>query len=200
MQLKDAIESRRSIKHFDPQFKIPEAHVQQMLEHTLLAPTSFNIQHWRILRVEDTDLRFELRAAAFDQAQISEASELFIIAADLNAWSKSPERYWQNTDENTRTAMVSMIQEFYSSNPSAQHDEAIRSGALAAQNLMLSAKALGYDSCPMIGFSMEKVSKLINLPDDHIIVLMLPVGKAERPAHPRAGQLPFSEVVLKNTF
>ena len=200
MELKLAIESRRSVKHFDSDFQIPEQDVQQILEQTILAPSSFNIQHWRFVRVQDSDLRHKLRAASFDQAQVTEASELFIIAADRFAWRKQPQRYWENTDAATQKAMVGMIHEFYSQSPTAQHDEAIRSGALAAQNMMLSARALGYDSCPMIGFNMERVAKLIHLPEDYTIVLMLPIGKAKKAAHVRSGQIPLSEIVSTDRF
>lgn len=42
---------------------------------------------------------------------------------------------------------------------------------------MLTAKAMGYDSCPIIGFDIDKVAKLINLPDDYIMSLMVAIGK-----------------------
>ena len=47
---------------------------------------------------------------------------------------------------------------------------------------MLAAKAMGYDSCPMIGFDPQKVAELIKLPDDHVIGFMIAVGKATKPA------------------
>jgi nitroreductase len=65
---------------------------------------------------------------------------------------------------------------------------------------MLAAKALGYDSCPMIGFDPARVATLINLPEDHVIGLMVTVGKAATEARPRSGQLALEEVVVTDRF
>jgi nitroreductase len=76
----------------------------------------------------------------------------------------------------------------------------MRSCGMAAQTLMLAAKAMGYDSCPMDGFDFAEVGKLINLPADHEISLFVAIGKALQPAQPRGGQLPLSEVVITDRF
>ena len=60
----------------------------------------------------------------------------------------------------------------YKGNEQVQRDEAMRSCGIAAQTLMLAAKAMGYDSCPMDGFDFEAVGKLINLPADHLISMV----------------------------
>ena len=65
----------------------------------------------------------------------------------------------------------------------------MRSCGMAAQTIMLAAKSMGYDTCPMKGFDYEKVGKLLNLPDDHVIVMMILVGKAAKPPSIRGGQL-----------
>jgi nitroreductase len=66
--------------------------------------------------------------------------------------------------------------------------------------IMLTAKAMGYDSCPMIGFDPEKVAEIIRLPKDYVISFMIAVGKAVQPARPRGGQLDLSEVMIQNQF
>ncbi len=81
-----------------------------------------------------------------------------------------------------------------------QRDEALRSVGLISQTIMLAAKGLGYDSCPMIGFDVEQVSKLINLPQDHIVGMMIAIGKAVKPAQPKGGYLAQNEVVINNHF
>jgi len=65
---------------------------------------------------------------------------------------------------------------------------------------MLAAKAMGYDSCPMIGFDPVKVAEIIRLPEDHVIGMMLPIGKAVKDANARGGQLPYDEVVFRDRF
>lgn len=96
--------------------------------------------------------------------------------------------------------LVPMIAPFYENNPQLQRDEAMRSVGIAAQTLMLAAKTMGYDSCPMIGFDPVKAGEIIGLPENHIIGMMLTVGKALKDANARGGQLPYEEVVFRDQF
>lgn len=96
--------------------------------------------------------------------------------------------------------LVDSLRNSYRDKPQMQRDEAMRSCGMAAQTIMLAAKSMGYDTCPMKGFDYDKVGKLINLPDDHIIVMMVVVGKASKQAPPRGGQLPLSEISFENHF
>ncbi|MCB1886948.1 MAG: nitroreductase family protein [Rhodocyclaceae bacterium] len=200
MDLFDTIDSRRSVKHYDANASLPETDFQRIMEAAIKAPTSFNIQHWRFVRVRDGALRQQIRAAAWNQAQVTDASELLVIVGDARAWARQPERYWRHADAATRDALVPMLQDFYRDRDWLQRDEAIRSGAMAAQNIMLSAKALGYDSNPMIGFDIDEVGRLLKLPEDHVIVMMLAIGTATSPAWPRSGQLALDELVVADHF
>lgn len=122
------------------------------------------------------------------------------MCADLFAWKKNPARYWKNAPQAARDYLVPAIIKSYEGQDQFQRDEAIRSCGMAAQTIMLAAKAVDYDSCPMIGFDPKQVAKLINLPDDHMIVMMITIGKALKPAAPRGGQLPLDEVVFDDHF
>ncbi len=195
-----AIASRRSFKHFDPNHSLTDSEITSLLSSTLLSPTAFNIQHWRFVLVKDAELRRQIRAAAWNQAQVTDASLLVIVCADLNAWQKQPERYWQNAPQATRDFLLPAIHDYYSEKPQVQRDEAMRSCGMAAQTLMLSAKAMGYDSCPMDGFDFDTVGRLIGLPQDHVISLFVAIGKALQPAQPRGGQLALDEVVITDRF
>lgn len=195
-----AIQERRSVKQYDPAHEMPQADIDRLLELAVLAPTSFNIQNWRFVVVRDKDLRRKLCEAAWHQSQVIDASVVILVCADLNAWDRQAERYWATAPAETRAALVSMIAKFYAGNDELQRDEAMRSAGMAAQTIMLAAKAMGYDSCPMIGFDMDAVARLVKLPEDHLIGMMLTVGKALQPARPRGGQLPLSELVYEDTF
>ncbi len=196
-----AIQERRSIKKYDTSFKMPEADVQKLLDLALLSPTSFNIQNWRFVVVRDPQQKKKLRAAAWDQAQVEDAQLTIVLCGDVKSWAKEPERYWRNAPEGTRQVLVPMIEQFYSnSGEQVQHDEVMRSCGIAAQTLMLAAKAMGYDSNPMIGFDPKQVAELIGLPEGHVIAMMLVIGKGIGAAHPRGGQLGKSEVVFTDRF
>jgi nitroreductase len=196
----DAIEQRRSVKHYDANHVMSEAEIQQLLELTLLSPTSFNMQNWRFVVVTDPELRQSIRAASWNQSQVTDASILLILCGDLDAALKDPGRYWRNAPPETQEKIVPAISGFYDGKDQLKRDEAMRSCGIAAQTIMLAAKAMGYDSCPMVGFNVQKVAELIHLPEDHVITMMITVGKAIKPAQPRGGQLPLTEVVKYNTF
>ncbi len=89
---------------------------------------------------------------------------------------------------------------FYEGKDQLQRDEAMRSCGIAAQTIMLAAKSMGYDWNPMIGFDPQKVAEIIHLPDDHIISMMLVIGKQIKAAIPRGGQLSLSDVVFTDGF
>lgn len=200
MSVFNLIEKRRSIKHFDPDHKMSEQEFEKLIKAAILAPTSFNIQHWRFVRVVDQQQRQKIQTAAWDQAQISTASELVIIVGNTQAWSDQPKRYWQNTPSDVQQMLTTMLQDFYRDRAWLQRDEAIRSGAMAAQNLMLAAEEMGYNTSPMIGIDFDKVAELIQLPKDHVIVMLLAIGKGTKPAQPRGGQLAMTELVIENQF
>ena len=201
METVAAIEQRRSVKHYDTAFEMPEEHVQQLLDLALLSPTSFNIQNWRFVHVRDQELRQQIRAAAWDQAQVTDAQMLLVLCGDVKSWSKQPERYWRNAPPEAQQQIVPMIGQFYeSSGESVQRDEVNRSCGIAAQTLMLAAKSLGYDSCPMIGFDPVKVAELIHLPADHQVSMIVVIGKAAKEARPRGGQLAKDKIVVVDRF
>jgi len=194
-----AIEQRRSVKHYDPAHRMGDEEIRRLLSLALLSPTAINIQNWRFVVVCDPGQRRKLRAVAWDQAQVTDASIWIILCADLQAWRRDPSRYWRTAPPDIAEALVNMMG-IWDGKEQLQRDEAMRSCGMAAQTIMIAAKALGYDSCPMTGFDFDAVAKLINLPADHIVCMAVAVGKALQPARPRGGQLPFEEVVRFDRF
>ncbi|MDP2788119.1 MAG: nitroreductase family protein [Pseudomonadota bacterium] len=200
MDVRTAIETRRAIKQFDANHTMTDREIEELLSLTLLSPTAFNIQHWRFVLVRNPELRETIRAVSWMQPQITDASLLVIICADLQAWEKNPSRYWKNAPDDVREGVVTAIGEYYGERPQAQRDEAMRSCGIAAQTLMLAAKATGYDSCPMDLSDFDEVAKLIRLPEGHAIAMFVAIGKGTREPWPRGGQLSADEVILVDHF
>ena len=200
METRAAIRARRAIKHFDPEHRLTDEEKRELISHAMLAPTAFNIQHWRFVVVEDLELRKQLRAVAWDQAQVTDASMLIVLCADTKAWEKNPERYWRDAPAPVREFMLPEIEKYYRDKPQVERDEAMRSAGIVAQTLILTAQSMGYNSCPMDGFDYEAVGKLINLPADHLIAMFVVIGKGTRDAWPRPGSLSMNEVVIPNRF
>ena len=200
MNLFEAVNQRRAVKHYDPDHQMTDDEINELMSTAVLSPTSFNIQNWRFVIVKDKEQRQKLREVAWDQAQVTDASVLIILCGDLKSWEKDPHRYWKNAPEEVQNMLVPMIGKYYEGKEELQRDEVMRSTGIVAQTIMLSAKAMGYDSCPMVGFDFDKVAELINLPNDHAISMMIAVGKKTEDARPRGGQLSVDEVVVYDKF
>jgi nitroreductase len=196
----NAITSRRSIKQFDPRHIMTDVEMDKLISLAMLSPTAFNIQHWRFVVVRDPQLRAQIRAASWMQPQITDASALIVVCADINAWKKDPHGYWSNVSTDVREGVVEAIKNYYEGREHVQRDEAMRSCGIAAQTLMLAAKSMGYDTCPMDLSDFDEIAKLINLPPDHVIAMFIAIGKGVREPWPRAGQLSIEEVTKVDRF
>jgi len=174
--------------------------INELLSLAMLSPTAFNLQNWRYVVVNDQELRKQIRALSWDQAQVTDASLFIILCADLKAWEKEPARYWRHASAEVHEFMIPAIDGYYRGKDQVQRDEAMRSCGIAAQTLMLAATSMGYESCPMDGFDFDKVGELVNLPDDHVIAMFVAIGKGVADAWPRPGQLALNEVVVENMF
>jgi nitroreductase len=200
MDVKTAIRTRRAIKQFDPDHEMTRDEIDELLSLAMLSPTAFNIQNWRFVLVRDPELRRKIRAASWDQAQVTDASVLIVLCADTKSWAKEPERYWENASAELRDYLVPAIDQYYRGRDQVQRDEAMRSCGMAAQTLMLAAKALGYDSCPMDGFDFDAVADLIQLPEDHVVAMFVAIGVGTQEPWPRGGQLPMEMVTVADRF
>jgi len=196
----DAINTRRAIKKFDSTYKMSPEQVNSLMELTILSPTSYNQQNWRFITVTDQLIKEQISKAARGQAQPSDGSLVIILCGNMNAWKEEPLRYWKNSTIEKQELVKNSLNKKYADIPQNQRDEAMRSCGFAGQTIMLAARQMGLDSCPMVGFEYDELAKIINLPENHLIVLMIVVGKAAEPANPRGGQLSLDKVVFENKF
>ena len=200
MNVIESIETRRSIKHYDPGHVMPETDIDRLMRLAKLAPSSFNMQNYRFLVVRDQELRQQIRDVAWGQAQVTDASLLVIMCADLRAHAEDPRRYWSHAPQAVQEILVPALTPFYEGNERLIRDEAMRSTGFAGMTLMLAARDMGYDSCPMIGFDAAAVAKLIHLPDHFALSFILAIGKGTAAAWPRGGRLAENETVFTDRF
>ena len=194
------IRERRSVKHYDPTHRLSPEEENLLIDLALESPSSFNAQHWRLVDVKDPAIRAKIRVAAFDQEQVTDASLLYVICADIKAWDKDPARYWEKAPANVRDVIVPMTRSFYEGREQLQRDEAIRSATFFAQTMLLASTAMGYDSCVLIGFDADEVAKIISLPEDHLISVLLVVGKGTKAPWPKPSAIPKSEFIFRDGF
>ena len=196
----EAIKTRRAIKKFDSTHKMSADEVKSLMELTILSPTSYNQQNWRFVTVTDQDIKEKISVAARGQAQPKDGSLIIILCGNTNAWNQDPKRYWRNNTPEKQELVKTNLAKKYADSPQNKRDEVFRSCGFAAQTIMLAARSMGLDSCPMMGFEYDQLAEIINLPDDHVISMMVVVGKRAEDAAPRGGQLSLDEVVFENSF
>ena len=196
----EAIRTRRAIKKFDSSYKMTSEQVKSLMELVILSPTSYNQQNWRFVTVTDQSVKEKISKAARDQAQPKDGSLVVVLCGNMNAWKDKPTRYWRNHPIEKQELVKNSLARKYADSPQNRRDEAIRSCGFAAQTIMLAARQMGLDSCPMVGFEYDQLAEIINLPEDHLISMMVVVGKAAEPAAERGGQLALDEVVFENNF
>jgi len=200
MEVSKAIETRRAIKAYDAEHRMTEAEIEKLMSLAMLAPTAWNIQNWRFVLIRDPEQRIKVRAAAWDQAQVTDASLLVVLTADIKAWEKDPVRYWRNAPQPVQDYILPAMAQFYTGREQMQRDEGMRSCGMAAMTLMLAAQDMGYQSCPMDGFDFDEVARIINLPSDHAIVMFVVIGKGISTPFPTHGSLSQEDVVVIDQF
>jgi len=199
MEFSEVIQQRQSIKSYQPDKKISDAELKELIQEVVLSPSSFNLQHWTFVAVKDTGIKEKIQQAAWNQEQVGTCSVLLVICGKLNAHQDASEIY-KNVPEEIREKVLPLINDFYDGKDQIQRDEAIRSASLAAMTLMLAAHNRGWGTVPMIGFDPEAVSKLVNLKPNYIPVMMMALGYKQDDPKPRAYRRPIEEVVRMNTL
>ena len=200
MDTLEAIRTRRATKKFDKSYKMNPEQIKSLMEHAVLSPTSYNQQNWRFITTTRQSVKDQISKAARDQPQPSDGSLVIILCGNMNAWKEDPLKYWKNFPVEKQETVKNALHRKYADNLQNRRDEAIRSCGMAAQTIMLAARQMDLDSCPMSGFDYDELAKVINLPENHLIVLMIVIGKAAQPANLRGGQLSLNELVFEDKF
>jgi len=199
MDVEGAIRARRAMKSFVEQ-PLDDATLRHLFELVRLTPSSFNLQNTRFVIVRDKARRAALRAAAYGQRHVEECGAVIVVAGKLMA-HEDIERVQQHVpDPAIRARIVKSVRGYYESNPQLRRDEAIRSGSLSSMTLLLVAQSMGLVTCPMIGFDPKKVAEIVRLPDDHVTVMLIVLGKPGPGAPFPTSRLPLEETVRLETL
>ncbi|HYX18582.1 MAG TPA: nitroreductase family protein [Nostoc sp.] len=201
LDVPSAIAQRRSIKTFKTDPIAPEL-LKQLVKLTVAAPSSFNIQGWQIILVQDEAQKAALSAASWNQQQIVQAPVTFVFAADPNAGEQNLtpilERGLETGawNEGTVNYFKSAIPQFQAGLGDKRREYAIKDAIIAATHLVLAAESLGLSTCFMNGWIEDQVKEVIGAGDnpDLAIAVLVPVGYAAEPRL-NPGRLPFSSNV-----
>jgi nitroreductase len=203
MTVREAVLSRRSMRSFDPTATITSGEVALLLHEATPAPSALNLQNWEFVVCIEQEDKDRLRAVAFDQKKISDASAVIIILGrgDLQERVKShplcncfPS---EEAEEWERLAMSA-----YESDPQRCRDEAFRSCSLFAMTFMLLALEAGWSTAPIGGFDASALAREFDVPDHYIPVLLVAVGQpGARPfVSPRPKRVPLEELMHVGRF
>jgi nitroreductase len=200
----EAIRVRRTTKKFKPD-PIPDAILKELIGLTLAAPSSYNLQPWRIVLVDDPAQKAALTKAAWNQAQVATAPVTAVFAVSLRGWEKTLEPTIRTASElgawNEKTAAYfrSNIPGFQDGLGEKQREYAIKDAMIAATHLALAAESLGLNSAFMNGWMEDAVKEVIGAKgnSDIAIALLMPIGYGET-SHGHAGRLPEDVTVFRN--
>lgn len=163
---------RYATKRFDPQRRIPPADWHTLEQVMVLTPSSFGLQPWKFLVIDDPAVRERLLAHSWGQRQVVEASHFVVLAVKRRVSTEDVDRYVERIQAvrrvpggslaSYREVMVSCVVSGMSDVES--HHWARLQTYIALGNLMTSAAVLGIDTCPMEGLVAGQYDEILGLP------------------------------------
>ena len=170
MSLLEKLSWRYATKKFDPAKKIRADKLKQVLDMVKLAPSSMGLQHYRILVIEDPEIRTQLRQAAFGQAQITDASQVIVFAAETRIDADYVQEY-VNEIVKTRGVTHESVEAYKQTmlgavNSKSEEDKLVwaQKQAYIALGVLVAATAdLDIDICPMEGFNAVQFDEILSL-------------------------------------
>ncbi|WP_082235479.1 nitroreductase family protein [Halobacillus massiliensis] len=191
---------RRSVRQYDPEYKIDRKEIEELLETATLAPSSSNLQSWRFLVMDKQEDKERLLPIANNQQQIVDASAVIAVLGDKKAYENAEQIYSQiaekgNMPEDVKNMYVNSIFDTYGNFPQERLEKIAHiDGGIVAMQFMLAAKAKGFDTVPMGGYDEEQFMKAFNVPENYTTVMLISLGKGVKAGFQKT-RLPMESVV-----
>ncbi|MEA4856824.1 MAG: nitroreductase family protein [Solidesulfovibrio sp.] len=185
MDFKAVMAARRAVNFFDPDRDVPQADLEAILETAVRAPSSFNLQPWKVAVLRDPARKARLRELAWNQPKVTEAPVVLLFLADRQAWAMyepSFERQFSYLMESgrykpeERAAFAGAVESLYGGTPEKSLAFAVKNTAFLAMTVMYAAADAGYVTHPMDGFDHDGVRAAFGIPDRFWIPLLMAVG------------------------
>lgn len=202
MNFKQLIEKRRACHNFLPDQKIPRQDLIEIIRQASLAPSGYNAQPWEFIIIEKNIQK--IAKLAFDQPHIKNAAAIIIVLGDTKIGRNVDQILtdWLShgycTEEEIPAYKNSIAK---NRNSQTLEKMALRNAMLAAMTLIYAAEDLGYDTCPLMGFSQHELEKELKIEPDRIIALMIAIGKNDHKKElPRLPRKKTTELIHWETF
>jgi nitroreductase len=182
MEFKDIVMQRYATKKFDGK-KIPQEKIDELLEMIRYAPSSSNIQPWKIMIISDKETKEKLFSYSNNQMQITTCSHLLVFCADTELDSKIEKII--KMLPHAKDYYLGIKKGFDAMTEEQKLSWAQRQLFLALGNALNGAKSLGFDSCPMEGFNPVEYTKILKLPKNLVHTVLCPIGYAADTPRPK---------------
>jgi len=168
--IKEALNWRYATKKFDVSKKIDTETKVDLLEVLRLSPSSYGLQPWKFIVINNKEMREKIKLVAYGQSQITDASDMIIFANKKNIDGALVEEYMKfiAKENGIPVANLDGFKNMINGSFVGKSNEELRSWAacqtyLAAGNLLTSCAVAGIDACPMEGFDRNKLDELLGL-------------------------------------
>lgn len=183
---KSIVLERRSIREYDPSVKIAKEEMHEMIRIATRAPSSVNLQPWRIVIVASDEGKEKLRPfMRFNKKQNDSSSAMLLIFGDMECYRLAETIYDQavkdgHMPQDVRDKQVLSIVPLYQSLSRAKMNDIVKvDSSLMAMQLMLVARSYGYDTNPIGGYIEENLAETFDLDSNRYVpVLIIAIGKA----------------------
>ncbi len=178
----EVVHQRYAAKKFTGE-RLPQEKVDALLEIIRMSASSFGLQPWKIKIVTDKETKDKLQAASWNQPQVGTASHVLVLCADSNVDAlidKFEAAMIKGGATKEKIAgYIKMMKDFAAGmNEEQRKTWAQKQVYIALGNALNGAKYLGFDACPMEGFSPKDYSEILKLPKNLTPTLVCPIGIA----------------------
>jgi nitroreductase len=183
MALLEKLNKRYATKKFDATKKLSTDELSTLLEAIRLSASSYGLQAYKVLVVENEVIRKQLRAAAWDQSQITDASQLLVFAVDTNFDEKGVDSFvdltakTRNMDASALSGYADMMKGTFQRPKNEVQVWLTRQVYIALGFGLVAAAELNIDACPMEGFDTAQFDEILGLKEKGLAsVVILAVG------------------------
>ncbi|MEW9502809.1 nitroreductase family protein [Jeotgalibacillus marinus] len=182
----EIITGRRSIRNYDPTVKISKEEMTEILTEATLAPSSLNMQPWRFVVIDSAEGKEKLAPLAkFNQKQVETSAAVIAVFADMNNIENAEEIYSKAVElgympaEVKETQLPTIKGLFETVDREQLKDINLIDAGLVSMQLMLVARAHGYDTNPIGDYEKEETSKAFGMDvNRYVPVMLISIGKA----------------------
>lgn len=180
----ESLNWRYATKLFDTDKKVSPENLEKLMEGIQLSASSYGLQPYQVFIIENTEIRDQLKAVAWNQSQITDASHLLVFASYTKITKEHIESYLQTISKTRSVAMEelsgfrAMLQNtILTLDSEAQALWAAKQTYIVLGNFLSAAASLEIDSCPMEGFNAEEFDTILGLKEKGLTTTVIaPIG------------------------